>query len=447
MSHLEMNKCEDLSSGMVISPKTDEPVLGSECGLLVVDEAKGDVAIDELPAEPTSGSQDSDRDAGLSLTNLVDLACSKIPGFALGDKRFVGKVKIRTLVGYLTENPTKFGDRKVPDGELDPESTLIRNAVQRQLAGAKKSNLGEFVKYTRRFITHGDGILPPMTLCSATNMELDEDGSMLIPHGQKLFALDGETQLAVWHSLWRQDRTTYGDVEVAVEIYYGRDEQWAQQAYCDLNGKGVHPTRNQVICRDHREKQTRIVDKLIKEVPLFRGGILRDKVSLPAKAEEVLTYTCLYDMVCAMLQKTHCPSRNYDYDGLDCEEATSKIISFFREFTAAFEEMIKKRGEFLISSQPAMLAIGAFAKKVLDSAASEDVVQVVMDRLLEVDWSNGDHWIGILLENKVDQEGNQKKKLRRKKDAAKDIFNALSEADSADGKAITKAPARKTSDA
>ena len=374
-------------------------------------------------------------------------AVTPIQGSVVSTKQFVGVVQISTLVGTLTEDPTKFGDRKLKDGELDPVSTPDRNAIQRPLLGAKKKNVGAIADYIRCDVAQDEGILPPITLFSSTALTMDETGNLRIPHGQKLFALDGETQLAAWHDLWKQDRNGFGGMLVPVVVHHGRSRTWGEQMYCDRNSKGIRPNRNQVICRDHREKQTCIVDELIKEVPLFRGGILRDKVGLPANTEQVLTYACLYDTVCAMLQKSHAPNKNYDYGNLDWEDATSKIIAFFKEFTETFKKEIRERKDFLISSQPAMLGIGAFAKKVLDPAASEDVVQVVLDRLLEVDWSNGDHWIGILQENRVDKEGNEKKTLRRKKDGAKDTFNALAEAASADGKAITKAPAAATSDA
>lgn len=362
-------------------------------------------------------------------------AVTPIKGFVVSANQFAGRVQISTLVGTLTEDPAKFGDRKVKDGELDPVSTPFRNAVQRPLRGAKKKNVGAIAAYIRCDVAKGEGILPTITLFSPTALTVDENESLQVPHGQKLFALDGETQLTAWHDLWKQDRDGFGGMLVPVVIHHGREQGWAEQAYCDLNGKGIRPNRNQVICRDHRELETSIVDSLAKEVPLFKGGILRDKARLPEGSSQVITFSCLYDAVCAMLQGRTSLKKTFDYRDRDLSAEAPKVVDFFKQFTTAFATEITEREDFVISSHPAMLGIGAYAKRILDPAATTQTYQEVLARLRQIDWSFGGHWTGILLESASST------KLRRKKDGADATLDALAQPESADGLAITKASA------
>src|SRR5262249_15766837 len=130
----------------------------------------------------------------------------------------------------------------------------IREAVQRLFDGVKKRNVGPYSAYIKK-VTHGerDGTTPAIELWTPHELKMIDIGYGLvlgvIPFGELLVAIDGETQLAARYRAWEEDPEVKQE-NVPVILHCGRSTEWARQAFHDLNTYGSRPNTAIAISMD-----------------------------------------------------------------------------------------------------------------------------------------------------------------------------------------------------
>ncbi len=101
----------------------------------------------------------------------------------------------------------------------------VRLKVQRLFEGAKAKNVGAYADYVIGLHTGQPGITPTIILYSEAPLDTAIDpqmsvGTVLVPYGAKLVAIDGETQLAARYEAANRAPETKDD-PVAVYICHG----------------------------------------------------------------------------------------------------------------------------------------------------------------------------------------------------------------------------------
>ena len=130
-----------------------------------------------------------------------------------------------------------------------------------------------------------------------------EDGTRFIqvPWDKRLVAIDGETQLAARHEAANMVPATKQEF-IAVYINHGRGDQWARQAFHDLNTLGVRPNAALSLGMDARDPITHICREVERRVPFFKDRVNKVRRQLRTSDAEVLTITTLQG-ACVTLAK------------------------------------------------------------------------------------------------------------------------------------------------
>ena len=82
-------------------------------------------------------------------------------------------------------------------------------------------------------------------------------------------------------------------------------------------------------------------------------------------------------------------------DGID--DLRDVALDWIGTYLNTFERKIRDRETYLASSGPVLAAVGAMGQVLLQAprADREGLRQQLLDSLREVDWSKGEHWLGI----------------------------------------------------
>jgi DGQHR domain-containing protein len=327
-----------------------------------------------------------------------------VAGTQLDKNRFVGRVKAAQLFQLApdprdTENTKKFDASK----ELQ-DLHSIRQEVQRLFEGAKKKNVPAYAEYLVGLAQGEEGITPPITLYAEQALEVEEreDGTCFIqvPWGERLVAIDGETQLAARHEAANMEPKTAHEF-VAVYICHGYDKGWARQAFHDLNALGVKPNAALSLGMDARDPITRICREVERNVPFLRDRVNKVRRQLRSADPHVATITSLRT-ACVTLAKgingVQFGARPVPMNDAEVPTVEAAAIDWFAAVTEAIGPALEDR-ETKLASAPAVLAaigaVGARLVKIADSSVRRAEAKKLAATLQQVDWSRSQAWSGI----------------------------------------------------
>jgi len=189
-------------------------------------------------------------------------------------------------------------DPRLPDVHSeDPDLqqiALIRAQVQRPFESAKKANVPKYRDYIIDTAHGKPGITPAIMLYSPQQLPCEFSpegvGHVLLPYGQPISILDGETQTAARFEGKNDPEALKG--YIAVEVVHGISPETAGQLYHDLNVLGVRPSPALAMSRDLRDVMTGITRK-VAELPIFRGRVDLMARQLKRKSANIVTLTAL----------------------------------------------------------------------------------------------------------------------------------------------------------
>jgi hypothetical protein len=328
-----------------------------------------------------------------------------IVGRQLSDHCFLGSVKAAQLF-QIAPNPLESEDlRKVQNSKTLQEIAEIRNEVQRLFGGSKKRNVESYSEYILSLRDGGDGITPPIMLYSEKSLDTAVEaqyqlGGMLVPYGQVLVAIDGETQLAARYMAAEADPATRGD-SVAVIIVHGRTKDWARQAFHDLNVLGIRPNAAISIGMDNRDALTQIARHVEQRVPFFRGRVNTVRRQLKPSDTDVVTITGLRGTCVTFAEGI--AGVKYGTRPVPMHEdrvpmVQARAVEWFTAVTAALGAAMESREDKLASGPSVLAAIGAVGNRVLnidDEIERRQEISRLVGTLRSVNWSRGSQWDGI----------------------------------------------------
>lgn len=360
-----------------------------------------------------------------------------VRGIPLSDSIFLATTRFGQLK-TITRDPQllQAGARRSSTDafELENESE-IHELIQRALTGNKRANVGKYATYIESVVRGSIGVLPPMHLWSQDRLKIEAMSNghfALIPHGERLLAIDGETQLTGHYrvserALTPELRKGHAEYPLAAVIHHGIDVRAARQYFHDLNVLAVRPNTSLGLAMDTNDELMNVVGS-VETLDVLLGRVDKQNRQLAKRSAKLVTLQALRQMVINIargitgVQYGARPAPIDDLDMKDLEEVSRSVVG---QYFATFLPEIADRERSLAGAGPVLAAVGAMGNEVFRAPVAErpDRLKALIDSLSEVNWAKGDHWVGIA--GNVTPRGAFS--VKGTKEVAYAVYNALSD--------------------
>jgi DNA sulfur modification protein DndB len=343
----------------------------------------------------------------MPIPNEVDLSAGQyVKGMFLTETIFMAKTNFAQLK-LVTRNPTYLqqGARQRTDDEVDSEAK-IHALIQRALTGKKSANVPGYRTYIEKILCGEIGVLPPMHLWSEQRLEIIELGDTyaLVPNGERLLAIDGETQLTAHWALagsTEQDiRKLHLSYPLMVIIHHGVPAKTARQYFHDLNTLSIRPNASLSLSMDTKDPIMQVVDDLEASIEFLMGRVDRQSRQLLKRSTNVVTLQSLRQMVVNIargISGIQYGARPAPIDDISIDDLTEVAVSWIGAYMHAFSDEVTDRENYLAGSGAVLAAVGAIGQVLLQTELGDREArqEELIANLREIDWSKGDHWLGI----------------------------------------------------
>jgi len=350
----------------------------------------------------TSIREDTDMSDFLTQLNPTDGHI--LAGVQIDEHRFLARVKMPQLESIAPDPRDTEDKRKLSSLKELQDLREIRDDVQRLFEGQKAKNVEPYADYIIDVHHGADGITPPIILYSEKALPVSVDdrygfGAILVPFGQKLVAIDGETQLAARFEAANKEPETRNGF-IAVYVCHGRDKGWARQAFHDLNVLGVRPNTAVSIGMDARDPLTSISREVEQRVPFFQGRVNKVRRQLRGSDREIVTIAALRGACVTVAEGiggVRFGARPVPLGENRRRVVEQAAVEWFRAVAEAIGPAIEDRDAKLASAPSVLAAIGAMGHAIVGLEGSERALKLThqIALLREVDWTRDKHWEGI----------------------------------------------------
>jgi hypothetical protein len=349
-------------------------------------------------------------------TELDLSAGAYIRGVRVSQHMFLASTMFQQL-RTVTRDPDVLqpGSKRGSDDPAIADERAMHELIQRALAGNKKSNALKYQQYIAELVQESASggispkVLPPMHLWSAAALDVVTVGAttyILVPNGEHLFAIDGETQLTAHHALvrsstWDADtRALHLKYPLGAVIHHGIPTHIARQYFHDLNILAVRPNVSLGLSMDTQDPIMKVVGDVEAAVEILAGRVEKMSRQLPRKSDKLVTLQALRQMVINIakgISGVQYGARPAPMDGVDLQELTRVAIDWIQTYFLAFEEEIADRDHTLAGSGPVLAAVGAMGRDLLTATVPErqSLQHRMLVSLTGVDWTKGERWLGI----------------------------------------------------
>ncbi|MGW3712781.1 DNA sulfur modification protein DndB [Streptomyces albogriseolus] len=344
--------------------------------------------------------------------NLEDMDFSRgsyVKGIPVNERQFLATTQFQQLRG-VTRDPALLqpnAKQRASDPDLS-ELGELHDLVQRALQGNKKTNAKKYRRYIEDVVNGGVGVLPPIHLWIPQPLDVATIGARtyaIVPTGEWLLSIDGETQLTAHFAIDTDSVTTpemkkaHRELNLGVIIHHGVSAKVARQYFHDLNVLAVRPNTSLGLSMNTSDPLMQVVDD-VQLLDVLRGRVEQSARQLGKKSNRLVTLQNLRQLVVNVakgisgIQYGSRPVPVEDVDLMALSEVSSNLVA--RYFDRYLSE-IADREQSLAGTGPVLAAIGAMGNKVLRAPAHERDAE--LERLFHViksvDWRKGPQWVGI----------------------------------------------------
>ncbi len=118
-------------------------------------------------------------------------------------------------------------------------------------------------------------------------------GTLSVPMEATFLVNDGQhRRAAIEEALYENPELAHETISVVFFVDTGLKR--SQQMFADLNRYAVRPTKSLGILYDHRDPLARLVNQMIKEIPIFNGMTETAKSSISNRSRKLFTLSSLY---------------------------------------------------------------------------------------------------------------------------------------------------------
>jgi DGQHR domain-containing protein len=277
----------------------------------------------------------------------------------------------------------------------------LRGEVQRLVEGAKAKNARRFAEY---LVEGADGlrpwVTPPITLFHIDQLKRVQLApglvALLLPHGDFLTAIDGETQRLAWAGA-AHEQPALLQQRIAVVIHHGMELTAARQAFYDLNTREVKPNQAVAISMDSMDPATQITRSVIEASEVIRDRVNLRRRQLRARDEDVLTISALRTGVVTTLlgeAGLQVGARPVEIpEGVELEHLEAAVVEVWCAILEQLDEELEpaRRPSVVVSAPSILAGIGVLAHQAVPQPPRRaDVpglsVDEVVERLASVMW-------------------------------------------------------------
>lgn len=341
----------------------------------------------------------------------LDLSAgSYVRGIPVDDTTFIAVLSFQQLK-VITRDPALLQpNAKRPGSDADDleNEAEIHELIQRALTGSKKTNVGSYKNYIAGVVQGEVGVLPPIHLWSADPLSLATQGVStygLVPSGEHLLAIDGETQLTAHYRLDGDSaippelRKQHREHKLTAVIHHGVNVRAARQYFHDLNVLAVRPNTSLGLSMDTNDPLMQVVAD-IETLDVLLNRVDKMARQLPRKSSKLVTLQSLRQMIVNIgkgISGVQYGARPAPVDDIDIEALTAVARELVGGFFKRFLPQIADRDNSLAGSGPVLAAVGAMGHAVLRAPAEDRnrLIEQLLSSLDDVDWSKSDHWVGI----------------------------------------------------
>ncbi|MBB3905677.1 DNA sulfur modification protein DndB [Methylobacterium brachythecii] len=299
------------------------------------------------------------------------------------------------------------------------EVAELRLRVNRLVTGAKKKNVLPYANYMIRMVKSGEGFTPQIVLWSQKRLRVEKDPGtglawLLIPHGMKFIALDGDTQTTARHLAEARESGLFEGQKVKIVIVHDIPEDVAQQIFADCNSRGTKVVTSMAIGFDNRDPATQLAKYVERHVPALHGRVNRQKRQLSARdIQDVVTMSALRASVVCFVEgisgiQHQTQAVEIDDSRLDVLQVASAC--WYSDVTTVLNgALTPEERETNFASAPAVwCALGALGHDVLERAIGKDFSgewnedkfkrasqEIALNFLAIIDWQRGVHWTKV----------------------------------------------------
>ena len=325
-----------------------------------------------------------------------------VPVLVIDERTAVAVLTVGQLLDYVPDPVASEDPRRVEGDPILLEYRELRHEVQRAVEGAKKKNAASFADY----IVQGSRgerpwMVPTITLWHETRLHLIKFGDtgptgLLVPWGEHLVAIDGETQRIAWQLAAVRDPSLKSR-RVGVVIHHGKSVAEARQGFYDLNTKEVKPNAALAIAMDTHDPATRITRAVMESSDVLQNAVNLRRRQLRRSDPEKLTISALRTGIITTILGAgglQVGSRSVVLpDSAEYEHVEAAVVETWTAILDLLaEDLDPESRQNSVVSSPALLAgIGIIAHHAMPSPPRDDAldawsVDEVADHLEGVVW-------------------------------------------------------------
>lgn len=314
----------------------------------------------------------------------------------------VASMRVQQLLSVVPDPAAAEDPKRTATDPVLAQYAGLRKEVQRAVQGAKARNAVSFARYLieglqrkRPFIT------PAITLYHPKALERVALGqgvaALILPYGEFLVAIDGETQRIAWQLAARELPDALGHV-VKVVIHHGMSIDEAKQGFYDLNTKEVKPNAALAIAMDTMDIATRMTRRLMEESSVLQNRVNLQRRQLKRTDEDVLTISALRTgVVTTILGAAGLQIGNRSIEELpdetDLDKVERAVLDVWIEVLDMLSDELnpQRRPESVVSAPSTLAGIGILAHRTLptpprNAELPEKSVDEVLELLDSVIW-------------------------------------------------------------
>ncbi len=227
-------------------------------------------------------------------------------------------------------------------------------------------------------------------------------GMLSLPLDTEFLINDGQHRRAAIEEALRENRSLESET-ISVVLFPRESLERDQQIFSDLNRTVQKTSRSLDILYDHRDPMNSLALEVGERVPVFRGRVEKDQVSLSARSARFVTLSSLYDANVQLLGR---PAADIDDDAVG--ELTDLAIEFWTTVmqnipawgAVARDELQPKdvRAESISSTAVVLWALGNAGRELLARFPDAADWKSRLVSLREIDWRKiNPEWQGIAM--------------------------------------------------
>lgn len=295
----------------------------------------------------------------------------------------IGKRQYFATMMALSEIPHlfKFNDWEQFTPELRAQRVLVKNRIPeivRYIVDNEDSYL--FSSITAAYSTEVK-FKPFEEGADIGYLELElEDAKFLINDGQHRCA-------AITAAL--NENPAVGKEKISVLLFPWESLERAQQMFTDLNRFVQKTSKSLNILYDHRDVLSGFTMEVSEQVPVFKGMIDKQKLTIPIRSEKIFTLSTLYDANEELIgSKIERPDTKEYKEKLERAVAYWKAVSrVIRDWEKVKDGTLKApmlRQEKINTHGVVLRALGSLGRALME--AHPDTWATKLEALREVDW-------------------------------------------------------------